>query len=121
MSFLTVSCHIAMMVILVREKFFGLLAGMFAAACAALGAAIPLSPGYVGTLHAVLKEGLVRCGVDANQAIAVATIYHAIGYLTVTALGLFFYLRMRISLGEIRGAKKTIEQGAGEPGKKEQP
>jgi hypothetical protein len=115
MSFLTVSCNIAMMIILVRENHFGFLSGMFASACAALGAAIPLSPGYVGTLHAVLKEGLVRCGVDANKAIVVATLYHAIGYLTVTILGVYYYLRLRISFGEIRGAKKTLEQCEIEP------
>jgi hypothetical protein len=121
MSFLTVSCNIAMMVILVRENYFGFFAGMFASACAALGAAIPLSPGYVGTLHAVLKEGLVRCGVDANKAIVVATLYHAIGYTTVTVAGLYYYLRLRISFRDINRAKSELaeEEGKEECGRPE--
>ena len=116
LSFCTVACHAVMMVILVHNRAFTFLAGMFASACAAIGAAIPLSPGYVGTLHAALKQGLVLNGIDSNQAIAVAAIYHAIGYLTVTVLGLYYYLRLRISFRDIESAKKELskEEGKGE-------
>jgi uncharacterized protein (TIRG00374 family) len=108
LSFCTIACHPVILILLVRERLFGFLSGMFAAACAAIGAAIPLSPGYVGTLHAVLKQGLVLCGMETNKAIAVATLYHAIGYLTVTVAGLYFYLQMRISFREIGRAKEEL-------------
>ena len=75
---------------------------------APLGAAIPLSPGYVGTLHAVLKQGLVLCGIDTNRAIAVATLYHATGYVTVTVTGLYYYFKMKISFREIGKAKEEL-------------
>jgi uncharacterized protein (TIRG00374 family) len=110
LSFCMIACHPAMLILLVRDHSFGFLPGMFAAACAAIGAAIPLSPGYVGTLHAVLKQGLVLCGIETNKAIAVATLYHAIGYLTVTAAGLYYYVRMRISFKEIGRAKEELEK-----------
>lgn len=110
LSFCTVATNIAFMIILVHERFFGFMAGMFASASAAIGAAIPLSPGYIGTLHAALKQGLVLCGVDANKAVAAATLYHATGYVTVTLLGLWYFLRMRVSLGEIDRAKAEIEE-----------
>jgi len=110
LSVAIIACHPAILLLLVRDALFGVLSGMFAAACAAIGAAIPLSPGYVGTLHAVLKQGLVLCGIEANKAIAVATLYHAIGYVTVTVVGLYYYLRLRISFKEIGRAKEEIDK-----------
>jgi glycosyltransferase 2 family protein len=108
LSIVIIACHPAMLMMLIHEKIFGPLPGMFCAACAAIGAAIPLSPGYVGTLHAALKQGFEWCGIETNKAIAVATIYHAIGYITVTVTGLYFYLRMRISFKEIGKAKEEL-------------
>jgi len=110
LSFCIVACHAAMMMILAREASFGFLSGMFGAAWAALGAAIPFSPGYVGTLHAALKHGLVMTGCGAAKAAAVATIYHAIGYLTVTIFGLVFIIKMRISFKDIGRAKEELEK-----------
>jgi glycosyltransferase 2 family protein len=110
LSFATVFCHAAMMVLLVREASFGVLAGMFSSACAAIGAAIPLSPGYVGTLHAALKQGFILCGIDTNKAVAVATVYHAVGYLTVTILGLWYFFRMKISFKDISRSKETMDR-----------
>jgi uncharacterized membrane protein YbhN (UPF0104 family) len=110
LSVATVACYAAMMMLFIREASFGVLAGMFAAACAALGAAIPLSPGYVGTLHAALKQGLVLCGIETTRAIAVATIYHAIGYVTVTVLGLWYFFRMGVSFKDISRAKEAVEK-----------
>jgi uncharacterized membrane protein YbhN (UPF0104 family) len=78
--------------------------------CAAIGAAIPLSPGYVGTLHAALKQGFILCGIDTNKAVAVATIYHAVGYITVTILGLWYFFRMKISFKDISSSKETMDQ-----------
>ena len=105
-----IACHPAMLILLVRDYSFGVLSGMFAAASAAIGAAIPLSPGYVGTLHAVLKQGLLLCGIETNRAIAVAAIYHAIGYGTVMVVGLYYFLRLRISFKEIGRAKEEIDK-----------
>jgi hypothetical protein len=110
LSIAMIACHPAILMLLVRDYAFGVLSGMFAAACAAIGAAIPLSPGYVGTLHAVLKQGLEYCGMDANKAIVVATLYHAIGYVTVTVVGFYYYLRLRISLKEIGKAKEELDK-----------
>jgi uncharacterized protein (TIRG00374 family) len=110
LSVAIIACHPLMMMLLVRDYAFGALSGMFAAACAAIGAAIPLSPGYVGTLHAVLKQGLVICGIETNKAIAVATVYHAIGFCSVTIVGLYYFLRLRISFKEIGKAKEELDK-----------
>jgi uncharacterized membrane protein YbhN (UPF0104 family) len=72
-----------------------------------MGAAIPLAPGFVGTLHAVLLQGLLFCGLDRDKAVAVTILYHAIPYCAVTALGLFFFLRMKLNFKELTGTKRT--------------
>jgi uncharacterized protein (TIRG00374 family) len=110
LSFCTVACHAVMMMILAREATFTFLSGMFGAAWAALGAAIPFSPGYVGTLHAALKHGLIMTGCGPAKAAAVATVYHAIGYLTVTIFGFVYIIKMRISFKEIGRAKEELEK-----------
>jgi conserved hypothetical protein len=93
---------------LIHDSGFSLLHGLFANAFAALGAAIPLAPGYVGTLHAVLLQGLLFCGVSREKATAVTILYHAIGYITVTIIGLYFYFKMQIKVKEISEAEKVI-------------
>ena len=127
LSFLTVLCHPLMMILLVRKESFGLLGGMFAASTAALGAAIPLSPGYVGTLHAALKQGFLMLGLSSQSAVTAAVLYHAAGYASVTVLGLFFFFKLKISLKDIRGAKDAIAEEEKDgmlkplPGKSEEP
>ena len=88
LSFLIIACYAGMMIILVHEKGFGFLPGMFGAAWGAIGAAIPFSPGYVGTLHVALQKGLGLIGMESAKAGSVAVLYHGIGYLTVTIAGL---------------------------------
>jgi glycosyltransferase 2 family protein len=108
LSFLMVFCHPLMIILLVNQKSFGALGGMFASAAAAIGAAIPLSPGYVGTLHAALTQGLSMVGIGKEISLAVAVLYHAAGYFSVTALGLFFFFKLKISMQDITGAKKAM-------------
>jgi uncharacterized protein (TIRG00374 family) len=109
-SFLIVACYACMMILLVHEEGFGFLPGMFGAAWGAIGAAIPFSPGYVGTLHVALQKGLGLLGIDAARASSVAVLYHGIGYLTVTVAGLYFFVRMGISFKEIGRAKEELKK-----------
>lgn len=109
-SFLTMMCQVFMMLLLgIRIDGFGIFEGMFGVASAACGAAIPLSPGYVGTLHAALRGGLSMLGINNDNAGAIAVLYHAIGYITVTALGLIFLFSIRISFKEIGNAKENLK------------
>jgi uncharacterized protein (TIRG00374 family) len=109
-SFLTLICQVLMMLLLgMRIDGFGVLEGMFGVAAAAFGAAIPLSPGYVGTLHAALRSGLSLVGVTSDNAGAIAVLYHAVSYITVTALGLICLFSIRISFKEIGKAKENLK------------
>jgi uncharacterized protein (TIRG00374 family) len=101
-------CYAATMVILTKSPGFTLLHGLFAQSFAAMGAAIPLAPGYVGTLHAVLLQGLLLCGVNRETAIVTAILYHAIPYCAVTLLGLYYFFSMRVSFKDISALQKTV-------------
>jgi uncharacterized membrane protein YbhN (UPF0104 family) len=100
-----------MVMIITSEPGFTLLHGLFANSFAAMGAAIPLAPGFVGTLHAVLLQGLLFCGLPRAKAIAVTLLYHAIPYCTVTALGLVCFFRMHVTFKEISGSGPIGETG----------
>ncbi len=110
LSFATLSCYAGMLLLLTRgESAFGFAQSLSASAFAALGAAIPLSPGYVGTLHAALFEGLTRLGQPRETARAVAILYHALGYIPTTAVGVFYFFRLDLQFKDISKARETFE------------
>ncbi|HEX3020518.1 MAG TPA: lysylphosphatidylglycerol synthase transmembrane domain-containing protein [Chitinispirillaceae bacterium] len=110
-SILMMFCYVFMIYFLARGiDSFDILDSMFGVSMAALGAAIPLSPGYIGTLHSSLLRGLQMVGVVENKAGAMAVLYHAIGYITITALGLIFLVNMKITLKEISKAKEQLKK-----------
>lgn len=111
LSYLILFCYAGMIWLLgFKIETFGFLDSMFGVAFAALGAAIPLSPGYVGTLHAMLLEGLKLLGVSIEKAGAIAVLYHAIGYIIVTVLGIYFFFVSNISFKEIGNAKEEMKR-----------
>ncbi|MCL2182696.1 MAG: flippase-like domain-containing protein [Chitinispirillia bacterium] len=92
-------CYAAMLPILIGDwTAFGYMEAVFCQSFAAFGASIPLAPGSVGTLHAVLLQGLTVTGIEAGKARAVVVLYHGIQYVVVTGLGLvlLFGLNIRI-------------------------
>lgn len=111
LSYITIFVQAGMMWLLGFDlESFGLLDSMFGVAFAALGAAIPLSPGYVGTLHATLMQGLVLAGVSSEKAGAIAILYHAIGYIVVTVLGVWFFFAAKMTFKEIGKAREVLNQ-----------
>lgn len=89
---------------------FSALQAMLAQSMASLGAAIPLAPGYIGTLHAMLLQGLVSVGIGEDRGRAIAIIFHAATYLPVTALGLWYLFRTDVTLKDISQAKEKIDK-----------
>jgi len=89
-------CHSTMLFILVCDVTpSGFINSLFSQAFAAFGAAIPLAPGSVGTLHAVLLQGMTITGCPPSKARAVIIEYHAVQYAAVTAVGLLCLLAMK--------------------------
>ncbi|MBD3344519.1 MAG: flippase-like domain-containing protein [Chitinivibrionales bacterium] len=111
LSYATILCFaFAMMLIMGNVKNFSFLHTLLAQAFASIGAAIPLAPGYIGTLHASLLQGFLYCGLGEEQARAAAILYHATTYISITAAGLFFFFRTDISFREISEAKTNLEK-----------
>jgi uncharacterized protein (TIRG00374 family) len=103
------ACYTGMMLLLGLDlEKFGILGSMFGVAFAAIGAAIPSTPGYVGTMHTALLNGLGLAGVAADRAGAIAVLYHAIGYVTVTALGLYYFFSIKLSFRIFENIKKEV-------------
>jgi hypothetical protein len=112
LSLLTALCYPVMIIVLARHIIvgFGLVEGLFGQAFAAFGAAIPLAPGYVGTLHAVMLQGLTLLGMEENGARAVVIAYHILNYIPITLLGLILFFRTNISFKDLSRARDVIEQ-----------
>ena len=102
LSAATALCYSSMLLALAwGTGAVGFLDSLFAQAFAACGAAIPLAPGAVGTLHAVLLQGLVIAGMETGKARALVVLYHAVGYVAHTAIGLAFFLTLNVKFKDI--------------------
>ncbi len=88
---------------------FSLLDSMFGQAFAALGTAIPLAPGFIGTLHASLQFGLALTGVPPSDTAALVILYHALPYISVTVAGLFSLSVTNIKFKDISRADQEIK------------
>ncbi|NLD92926.1 MAG: flippase-like domain-containing protein [Fibrobacter sp.] len=109
LSYAIIFCYVVMIWLLgIKLSGFAVFQSMFGVAFAALGSAIPLAPGYVGTLHAVLQKGLALLGVQGSSAAAITVLYHAIGYVVVTFMGIVFFFTLKLSVDDIGKAKQQI-------------
>ncbi len=103
-------CYAAMVFVLVgRTSFTFVIGSLFTTAFIAIGAAIPLAPGYVGTLHAMLLSALVMLGVGEDKGRAIAIIFHASSYVPVTLLGLYYFFRTDLSFHQISKSKEQLD------------
>lgn len=90
-------------------KAFGIDFGGLQAVCAAvflvvfvnLGIMLPSAPGYVGTFQFFAKMALGAFGVGSAVAFSVAVVSHAMQYVLVTSLGIFFFLRDNVPLAKV--------------------
>jgi len=96
LTYATALCYSSMIFILVSDFTpSGYTNSLFAQAFAAFGAAIPLAPGSVGTLHAVLLQGMIITGCPTPKARAVIVVYHAVQYVVITGVGLLCMLGLK--------------------------
>ena len=78
----------------------GLSGAMVVLAISSIGTALP-TPGGTGSYHAFTSQSLTRLfAVDATTALSFATVTHAVGFIGVTMIGLYFFLRDQIRVGE---------------------
>ena len=85
----------------------GLGAALVVQAISSIGVALP-TPGGTGTYHAFTSQTLSRLYfVDPTLALSFATITHAVGFVGVTIVGLYYFLRDHIQVGEAVGGGRN--------------
>jgi uncharacterized protein (TIRG00374 family) len=76
-----------------------------------IGFIIPV-PGATGTYHWVTRECLVRLfGVNVEVALSYATVTHLLGFISITLVGLFYFLRDHLRFSEAIRATEETEVG----------
>ena len=69
---------------------------------------IPAAPGMVGTYHAAIKFTIVDLfGLSSIQGNAFALVAHAYGYILLTLIGLYYFMKGQFNIGVI---SKIIEE-----------
>ncbi len=86
----------------------GFAGSLFAQAFAAFGAAIPLAPGYIGTTHAMVLYAAKAVGMPGDSGRALAILYHVVNYVPVTAVGLYYFFRLKVDFRKITRAKEEL-------------
>ena len=69
---------------------------------AALGVAVPSSPGYIGVFQAACIAALGIYHIPKDTAVGFSLALHAAWFVPITVLGLWALLRAGLSLGELR-------------------
>jgi uncharacterized protein (TIRG00374 family) len=76
-----------------------------------IGYIIPV-PGATGTYHWVTKESLARLfGVNVEVALSYATVTHLVAFVSVTLVGLAYFLRDHLKFSEALRARSDSEIG----------
>lgn len=96
-------------------KAFGVhvpLAGaLFLQTSIAMAVAIPAAPGFFGVFEGAARLGLVDLwGVELNKAMGFAIGMHLIGFIPVTAIGLYYFWDMGLSFQEVEESEAEIEE-----------
>jgi glycosyltransferase 2 family protein len=100
----------------------GYLGALFLQSAIALAVAIPSAPGFFGPFEAAAIWGLGLWGVEHARAASFAIGFHLGGWLSVTALGVFYAARVGVRWREVGGSEERVEAAveAAEPGEVEE-
>lgn len=71
---------------------------------ASFGVMIPSAPGFIGTFHLSVQYAFLLYGIDREEALSSAIIWHAALFLPTIAFGLFSFIRLHLSF---RGFSKN--------------
>jgi len=99
----------ALIVLLILHSFHFTLpfyAPFLVLAFIALGASIPSSPGFVGTLQFFCVTGLAFFGIPESEALGFSIVYHACQYIPITSIGLFFMWKNHLHFKELPKEKQ---------------
>ncbi len=86
-----------------------------------IGFVIPSAPGAVGTYHGMVTLGLMLMGVPGDRAAGFAILLHALNFIPLTVLGLFFFWKLGLTFRDTRrlASKPDDTQNGGSGGTSE--
>lgn len=84
------------------EAMLPITAALVLQGIAALGVAVPSSPGYIGVFQAACIAALGIYGIPKDSAVGFSIALHAAWFVPITVLGLWALLRAGLTLGELR-------------------
>jgi uncharacterized protein (TIRG00374 family) len=81
----------------------------------AIAVMVPSSPGFVGTYHAATVACLSLWGVNAEEALSVAVVMHAINFLLAIGMGLSYLWSVKLSLRDFTRPKLASPPSSSAP------
>lgn len=89
----------------------GALAAMVTVVIVSLGAAVPSSPGMVGTFHLAVVVALTLCKVDKDTALSYAVMVHLLGVAVTYGAGLWALKSAGLGAGFFKGIGRQDKTG----------
>ena len=86
------------------------LAPFFILVLLCLSVTIPSAPGYIGTFHLACQYGLIFYGFSRENALSMAILLHAAGFIPTVILGLIIFLLQHISLRSLTNEKISLRK-----------
>lgn len=75
-----------------------------------LGVAVPSSPGFFGVFEGAATVGLALYNVPEQLAVTWALGYHILSFIPITLIGLYYFVRLDIKLGDIGSPSAVAEK-----------
>lgn len=79
-------------------------AALFLQGVLGFAVALPSSPGFVGVFEYAAAVGLAVYAVPEALAVSWAIGYHVLSFIPITAIGLWYVVRLGVRVSELRGA-----------------
>jgi glycosyltransferase 2 family protein len=83
---------------------------VFMQALVSMAVAIPAAPGFFGTFEAASKLALGFWGIDDTRIVAYALGFHIGGFITVTAMGLYYMWRLDLRPRDAKATEEEVER-----------
>lgn len=77
-----------------------------------IGVALPSVPGFFGVFEAIGQQGLGIYSVDAARATSWAIGYHILTFIPITAIGIYYFVRLGLRFRDLRKTEAGSEAAA---------
>ncbi len=68
----------------------------------AIGVSVPSGPAFIGPYHYACQQGMILYSISNDEAVAFAVVLHAVTFLPITFVGLYFFWKEQLKFSEIR-------------------